>query len=59
MFKDYEEHTYLIPYDQGRYLDLLNQQASISKQDYLEAGYLVKAEVAPKLAGQLAQFLND
>ncbi|MBM6763239.1 GTPase HflX [Ligilactobacillus agilis] len=59
LFKDYEEHTYLIPYDQGRYLDLLNQQASISKQDYLEAGYLVKAEVAPKLAGQLAQFLSE
>ena len=58
LFKDYERHTYLIPFAEGRFLDLLNQQATIYKQDYLAEGYLVDVELSPKLAGQLSKYLT-
>ena len=59
LFKDYETETFLIPFQDGRYLDLLNKEANIKKTDYQADGTLITAEVAPKLKQQLAKYIVE
>ena len=59
LFKDYETETFLIPFQDGRYLDLLNKKANIKKTDYQADGTLITAEVAPKLKQQLAKYIVE
>lgn len=59
LFKDNEQHTYLIPFNQGRFLELLNEHATIMKTAYEEDGTRITAEVSPEIAGRLQQFIAD
>lgn len=56
IFADDVTQTYLIPYDQGRYLTLLNDNATVKRQEFQADGTLVEATSSQKLAGQLQQF---
>ena len=44
---------FLIPYDQGKYVSLLNEKARVLKQEYVQEGVLIRAEVTEKLSGML------
>ncbi|ETA73672.1 GTP-binding protein [Ligilactobacillus equi DPC 6820] len=57
VFADYETHTYLIPFDQGRYVEALNQNAEILATEYLPEGTQITANLAQDLAGKLQTFL--
>lgn len=59
LFKDDVTKQYLIPYDQGQWLNLLNEKAVIHTQKYREDGTLVEATTTPKIAGRLRQFVVD
>lgn len=56
LFKDYQTHAYLIPYAKGNLVEELNQKATVLETDYLADGTKIKAEVAPALAGRLAEY---
>lgn len=56
LFKDYETHTFLIPFSEGQYVDLLNKNANIQSTEYQVDGTLITADVAPKLKKQLEKF---
>lgn len=56
LFKDYETHTFLIPFSEGQYVDLLNKNANIQSTEYQADGTLITADVAPKLKKQLEKF---
>lgn len=56
LFADFETKTYLIPFDQGKYLEQLNSNASVLNTDYLAKGTLITAEVSPATAGILQKF---
>lgn len=57
LFKDHETHTYLIPFDKGRLVENLNQDANVLETKYLETGTQITAEVSPMLAGRLSPYL--
>lgn len=57
IFKDFETQNFLIPFQDGHYLDLLNQEANVVKTEYQADGTLITAEVSPKLKQQLARFI--
>ena len=59
LFKDYQTHTYLIPYAKGNLVEELNQKATVLETEYLADGTKLKAEVAPALAGRLAEHQLD
>lgn len=59
IFKDFETQNFLIPFQDGHYLDLLNQKANVLQTDYQNDGTLITAEVSPKLKQQLARFIVD
>lgn len=59
LFKDYQTHTYLIPYTKGNLVEELNQKATVLETEYLADGTKLKAEVAPALAGRLAEHQLD
>lgn len=59
LFKDYRTHTYLIPYAKGNLVEELNQKATVIETEYLADGTKLKAEVAPALAGRLAEHQLD
>lgn len=56
LFKDYQTHAYLIPYAKGNLVEELNQKATVLETEYLADGTKIKAEVAPALAGRLAEY---
>lgn len=56
LFKDYETHTFLIPFSEGQYVDLLNKNSNIQSTEYQVDGTLITADVAPKLKKQLEKF---
>lgn len=56
LFKDYQTHAYLIPYAKGNLVEELNQKATVLETEYLVDGTKIKAEVAPALAGRLAEY---
>lgn len=56
LFKDYQRHAYLIPYAKGNLVEELNQKATVLETEYLADGTKIKAEVAPALAGRLAEY---
>lgn len=56
LFKDYETKTYLIPFAQGHYVDLLNKEANVLETTYQADGTLIKARVAPRLKQQFQSF---
>ncbi|KRN88359.1 GTPase HflX [Ligilactobacillus ceti] len=58
LFRDYQTLTYLIPFNQGHFLEDLNQNAHILKTEYVEQGTLITANVAPELARKLHKFLQ-
>ena len=51
-----EEHTYLIPFDQGQLVSYLNQETVVKATDYREDGTLITAVVNPVQKGKLARF---
>ena len=59
LFQDYVTHTYLIPFSEGRYLEIINKQANILKTVYLAEGTKITAESTPIMAQQLKQFIID
>ncbi len=59
LFKDYQTHMYLIPYAKGNLVEELNQKATVLETEYLADGTKLKAEVAPALAGRLAEYQLD
>lgn len=50
LFSNYQTHTYLIPYDQGRLVEHLNKDATVITTKYLSTGTQITAEVSPILA---------
>lgn len=59
LFDDYQTHTYLLPFSEGRYLEVLNQEANILSTDYLAEGTKLEVEVNPILAAKLKKFQID
>lgn len=59
LFKDYQTKKFLIPFNEGKYIDILNQQANIKETEYQNDGTLITADVSPKLKQQLASFIVD
>lgn len=59
LFADFQTNTYLIPFDQGKYLEQLNSKATVLKTDYTEQGTLITAEVSPQTAGILQKFVQE
>ena len=57
LFKDYETHTFMIPFDEGHYLNILNKNTKILSTEYTDKGTAIKAEVSPKLKQQLSKFI--
>ena len=56
IFGQDEEHTYLIPFDQGQLVSYLNQATVVKATDYREDGTLITAVVNPVQKGKLARF---
>ena len=56
IFGQDEEHTYLIPFDQGQLVSYLNQETVVKATDYREDGTLITAVVNPVQKGKLARF---
>ncbi|WP_112199489.1 GTPase HflX [Lacticaseibacillus paracasei] len=56
IFGQDEEHTYLIPFDQGQLVSYLNQETVVKATDYREDGMLITAVVNPVQKGKLARF---
>ena len=56
IFGQDEEHTYLIPFDQGQLVSYLNQETVVKATDYREDGTLITAVVNPAQKGKLARF---
>lgn len=56
LFKDLVTQTFLIPFDQGRFVELLNQQATIISTEYTTTGIQISAQLSLQLAGRLRQF---
>lgn len=56
VFADFVTRTYLIPFDQGKFLEQLNSNATIQKTDYTAEGTLITAEVSPATAGIMQRF---
>lgn len=56
IFGQDEEHTYLIPFDQGQLVSYLNQETVVKAKDYREDGTLITAVVNPVQKGKLARF---
>ena len=48
--------TYLVPYADGKWVDYLNEHASVQSQDYDATGTKIVASVTPIDAQRLAQF---
>ncbi len=61
LFADFTTRTYLIPFDQGKFLERLNLNATIKSTKYTSEGTLITAEVSPKMAGIMHYFeeVND
>ncbi|GAW64512.1 GTP-binding protein [Ligilactobacillus acidipiscis DSM 15836] len=59
LFADFMTKTYLIPFDQGRYLEQLNSNSSVLKTDYTADGTVITAEVSPTTASILQKFENS
>lgn len=56
IFGQDEEHTYLIPFDQGQLVNYLNQETVVKTTDYTEHGTRITAVVNPVQKGKLARF---
>ena len=56
IFGQDEEHTYLIPFDQGQLVSYLNQETVVKATDYREDVTLITAVVNPVQKGKLARF---
>ena len=56
IFGQDEEHTYLIPFDQGQLVSYLNQETVVKATDSREDGTLITAVVNPVQKGKLARF---
>ncbi|WNX13185.1 GTPase HflX [Lacticaseibacillus rhamnosus] len=56
LFGQDEEHTYLIPFDQGQLVNYLNQETVVKTTDYTEHGTRITAVVNPVQKGKLARF---
>lgn len=56
LFADFITKTYLIPFDQGKYLEQLNNNSSVLKTDYTTEGTVITAEVSPTTASILQKF---
>ncbi|MBD5068764.1 MAG: GTPase HflX [Lactobacillus sp.] len=59
LFQDYQTCRYLIPYTQGKFVEELNQNATVLHTEHLIDGTLITAEVSPVLAGRLAKFKQE
>lgn len=56
LFKDYKTTSFLIPFNEGKYVDLLNENAEIIETRYEADGTFITANVAPELKNSLARF---
>ena len=56
LFGQDEEHTYLIPFDQGQLVNYLNQETVVKATDYTEDGTRITAVVNSVQKGKLAKF---
>lgn len=57
LFSDYEKHTYLIPFTDGKVVEELNKHATILSTDYVAQGTKLEVELTTRLAGKFAQYL--
>lgn len=59
LFRDYQTHKYFISYEQGHYLEKINNLALVTATDYTEDGARITAEVSPTQEKYFARFLAE
>ncbi|KRL00539.1 GTPase HflX [Liquorilactobacillus capillatus] len=59
LFKDYKTHKYFISFEQGRYLEKINQLALVTDTTYNENGAIITAEISPAQEEYFARFLTE
>ena len=58
VYKDNRIARFLIPYDKGKLVNEINEEAMIIKQEYVENGVRIEADVPKHLLGRLAEYLD-
>lgn len=56
LFADYEKATFLIPFEESKWVAYLNEVGDVAATEYLEDGTKITAEVAPKVIEQLKAY---
>ncbi len=59
VFSDYHKATVCIPYDEGEYVALLNEEAHVIATEYVEEGTKLVVEWSERLAKQLASYVVE